>query len=169
MKSTVLVLWLSWLLLVYSNLSTKIRKNIKTCKLFWPASEDFVNSATVFVNSATAFVNSATAFVNSATRRGEGPPGPPNLHFLSVPPERCSFVKRAKISVLFSGAEKRTKRDIPPTKAFPRGKDATAPPRRSLHQGTPGHHSPGVDYLNGALPHKKSLRMECAEGVLYGV
>ena len=74
------------------------------------------------------------------------------------------------------------RRDIPPTKAFlrpvgskrpkverPRGKDATALPRRSLHQGTPGHHSPGVNYLNGALPHKKSLRMECAEGVLYGV
>ena len=83
--------------LVCSNLTTKISKIFETCKLFWPASEDFVNSATVFVNFATP--------------RGEGPPGPPNLHFLSVPPERCSFVKRAKISVLFSGAEKRTKRN----------------------------------------------------------
>ena len=69
MKSTIWVLWLSWLLLVYSNLSTKIRKNIKTCKLFWPASEDFVNSATVFVNFATVFVN-------SATRRGRAPAAP---------------------------------------------------------------------------------------------
>ena len=31
-----------------------------------------------------------------------------------------------------------------------------------------GHQSPGVACLNGALPHKKSLRMECAEGVSYG-
>ena len=68
-------------------MATKIRKNIKTCKAFWPASADFVNSATVFVNSATP--------------RGEGPPGPPNLHFLSVPPERCSFIKRAKRVVHF--------------------------------------------------------------------
>ena len=63
-------------------MATKIRKNIKTCKSFLPASAFFVNSATVFVNSAT-----------------------------------------------------------------PRG-HAPAPPRRSLHQGTPGHHSPGVDCLN---------------------
>ena len=41
-------------------MATKIRKNIKTCKAFWPASADFVNSATVFVNFATVFVNSAT-------------------------------------------------------------------------------------------------------------
>lgn len=34
-------------------MATKIRKNIKTCKAFWPASAYFVNSATVFVNSAT--------------------------------------------------------------------------------------------------------------------
>ena len=115
--------------LVCSNMVANIIKIFETCKLFWPASEDFVNFATVFVNSATP--------------RGRAPAAP-FIHFLSVPPERCSFVKRAKISVLFSGAEKRTKRDIPPTKAFPRGKDATAPPRRSLHQGTPGHHSPGV-------------------------
>jgi len=33
-------------------------------------------------------------------------------------------MKRWEGYVLFSGAEKRTKRDIPPTKAFPRGKDA---------------------------------------------
>ena len=39
--------------LVCSNLTTKISKIFETCKLFWPASEDFVNSATVFVNSAT--------------------------------------------------------------------------------------------------------------------
>ncbi len=39
--------------LVCSNLATKISKIFETCKLFWPASEDFVNSATVFVNSAT--------------------------------------------------------------------------------------------------------------------
>ncbi len=30
-----------------------IIKTFETCKLFWPASEDFVNFATVFVNSAT--------------------------------------------------------------------------------------------------------------------
>ena len=30
-----------------------IIKIFETCKLFWPASEDFVNFATVFVNSAT--------------------------------------------------------------------------------------------------------------------
>ena len=66
------------------------------------------------------------------------------------------------------------RRDIPPTKAFPRGKDATAPPRRSLHQGTPGHHSPGVACLNGALPHTPeynnpsawSVRRESARGSL---
>ena len=34
-------------------MATNINKIIKTCKPFWPASEDFVNSATVFVNSAT--------------------------------------------------------------------------------------------------------------------
>ena len=39
-----------------------IIKIFETCKLFWPASEDFVNSATVFVNSAT--------------RCGGGPPQP---------------------------------------------------------------------------------------------
>ena len=39
--------------LVCSNLATKISKIFETCKLFLPASEDFVNSATVFVNSAT--------------------------------------------------------------------------------------------------------------------
>ena len=55
-------------------MATKIRKNIKTCKAFWPASAFFVNSATVFVNFATAFVNSATP-------RGEGPPGPPIFIF----------------------------------------------------------------------------------------
>ena len=39
--------------LVCSNLTTKISKIFETCKSFLPASEDFVNSATVFVNSAT--------------------------------------------------------------------------------------------------------------------
>jgi hypothetical protein len=39
--------------LVCSNLATNISKIFETCKLFWPASEDFVNSATDFVNSAT--------------------------------------------------------------------------------------------------------------------
>ena len=34
-------------------MATNINKIFETCKLFWPASEDFVNSATVFVNSAT--------------------------------------------------------------------------------------------------------------------
>ena len=73
-----------------------IIKIFETCKLFWPASEDFVNSATVFVNSATP--------------RGRAPAAP-FIHFLSGPPERCSFVKRAKISVLFFVAKKRTKRN----------------------------------------------------------
>jgi hypothetical protein len=86
--------------LVCSNLTTKISKIFETCKSFWPASEDFVNSATVFVNFATVFVNSATVFVNSATRRGRGIKAP-FIHFLSVPPERCSFVKRAKRDVHF--------------------------------------------------------------------
>ena len=58
------------------------------------------------------------------------------------------------------------RRDIPPTKAFPRGKDATAPPRRSLHQGTPGRHSPGVACLNGALPHKKIPPHEFCRGII---
>ena len=71
-------------------MATKIRKNIKTCKAFWPASAFFVNSATVFVNSAT--------------RRGEGPPGPPNLHFLSVPPERKPNQKKELENVLSSEA-----------------------------------------------------------------
>ena len=48
--------------LVCSNMATKINKIFETCKSFLPASEDFVNSATVFVNSAT--------------RRGGGPPQP---------------------------------------------------------------------------------------------
>ena len=65
-----------------------IIKIFETCKLFWPESEDFVNSATVFVNSAT-----------------------------------------------------------------PRGRAIKAP---------------AWIVLIGALPHKKSLRMECAEGVSYG-
>ena len=39
--------------LVCSNMATKISKIFETCKSFLPASEDFVNSATVFVNSAT--------------------------------------------------------------------------------------------------------------------
>ena len=46
-----------------------IIKIFETCKLFWPASEDFVNFATVFVNSATVFVNSATP-------RGHAPAAP---------------------------------------------------------------------------------------------
>ena len=54
-------------------MATNINKIIKTCKPFWPASEDFVNSATVFVNSATP--------------RGHAPAAP-FIHFLSVPPER---------------------------------------------------------------------------------
>ena len=39
--------------LVCSNMVANIIKIFETCKIFWPASEDFVNSATVFVNSAT--------------------------------------------------------------------------------------------------------------------
>ena len=39
--------------LVCSNMVANIIKIFETCKLFWPASEDFVNSATFFVNSAT--------------------------------------------------------------------------------------------------------------------
>ena len=62
--------------LVCSNLTTKISKIFETCKSFLPASEDFVNSATVFVNSAT--------------RRGRrAPPGggspPPDCPFLNLP------------------------------------------------------------------------------------
>jgi len=68
-------------------MATKINKIFETCKSFLPASEDFVNSATVFVNSAT--------------RRGGVSPAAPFIHFLSVPPERCSFVKRAKRDVHF--------------------------------------------------------------------
>ena len=62
-------------------MATNINKIIKTCKPFWPASEDFVNSATVFVNSATL--------------RGHAP-AVLFIHFLSVPPERCSFVKKSQ-------------------------------------------------------------------------
>ena len=72
--------------LVCSNLATNIIKIIKICKPFWPESEDFVNSA--------------TEIVNSATPRGRGIIAP-FIHFLSVPPERCSFVKRAKRVVHF--------------------------------------------------------------------
>jgi len=39
--------------LVCSNMVENIIKIFETCKLFWPASEDFVNFATVFVNSST--------------------------------------------------------------------------------------------------------------------
>ena len=52
--------------LVCSNMVANIIKIFETCKLFWPASEDFVNFATVFVNSATP--------------RGRAP-GPPRLSF----------------------------------------------------------------------------------------
>ena len=76
--------------LVCSNLTTKISKIFETCKSFWPASEDFVNFATVFVNFATP--------------RGEGPPAPPNLHFLSVPPERKPNQKKELENVLSSEA-----------------------------------------------------------------
>ena len=65
--------------LVCSNLTTKISKIFETCKSFWPASEDFVNSATAFVNFATVFVNFATDFVNSATRRGHAPTALPRV------------------------------------------------------------------------------------------
>ena len=34
-------------------MATNINKIIKTCKPFWPASEDFVNFETVFVNFET--------------------------------------------------------------------------------------------------------------------
>ena len=68
-------------------MATNINKIFETCKLFWPASEDFVNSATVFVNSATP--------------RGEGPPGPPRLSFSlsqrkelkETPPSKSPFVR----------------------------------------------------------------------------
>lgn len=47
--------------LVCSNLTTKISKIFETCKSFWPASEDFVNFATVFVNFATPRGHAPTA------------------------------------------------------------------------------------------------------------
>ncbi len=80
--------------LVCSNMATKISKIFETCKSFLPASEDFVNSATVFVNSAT--------------RRGRrAPPGggsprsPPRLSFSlsqrkelkETPPSKSPFVR----------------------------------------------------------------------------
>ena len=70
--------------LVCSNMATKISKIFETCKSFLPASEDFVNSATVFVNSAT--------------RRGRrAPPG--------------GGSPRYPQTVLFFVAKKRTKRN----------------------------------------------------------
>jgi hypothetical protein len=70
-------------------MATKISKIFETCKLFWPASEDFVNSATVFVNSATP--------------RGRAPAAP-FIHFLSVPPERKPNQKKELENVLSSEA-----------------------------------------------------------------
>ena len=52
-------------------MATNINKNFETCKSFLPASEDFVNSATVFVNSATP--------------RGRGIKAPKNLPGGQVP------------------------------------------------------------------------------------
>ncbi len=66
-----------------------IIKIFETCKLFWPASEDFVNFATVFVNSATP--------------RGRGIKAP-FIHFLSVPPERKPNQKKELENVLSSEA-----------------------------------------------------------------
>ena len=60
--------------LVCSNMATKISKIFETCKSFLPASEDFVNSATVFVNSAT--------------RRGGGPPRSPQTVLFFVAKKR---------------------------------------------------------------------------------
>lgn len=48
-----------------------IIKIFETCKLFWPESEDFVNSA--------------TEIVNSATPRGHAPAAPKNLPWGQVP------------------------------------------------------------------------------------
>ena len=70
--------------LVCSNMATKISKIFETCKSFLPASEDFVNSATVFVNSATRRGRRATP--------GGGSP-------------------RSLQTVLFFVAKKRTKRN----------------------------------------------------------
>lgn len=73
--------------LVCSNLTTKISKIFETCKSFLPASEDFVNSATVFVNSATP--------------RGRGPRSPVysfsfcsarKMLFCKKSQKRCSFL-----------------------------------------------------------------------------
>ena len=47
--------------LVCSNMVANIIKIFETCKSFWPASEDFVNSATVFVNSATRLNRSSSS------------------------------------------------------------------------------------------------------------
>ena len=52
-------------------MATNIIKIFETCKSFLPASEDFVNSATVFVNSATP--------------RGRGIKAPKNLPEGHVP------------------------------------------------------------------------------------
>ena len=75
--------------LVCSNMVANIIKIFETCKLFWPESENFVNSATVFVNSAT--------------RRGHAPAAP-FIHFLSVPPERKPNQKKELENVLSSEA-----------------------------------------------------------------
>ena len=51
-------------------MATNINKIIKTCKPFWPASEDFVNSATVFVNSATPLNRSSSSLFTPRYARG---------------------------------------------------------------------------------------------------
>ena len=47
-----------------------------------------------------------------------------------------------------SARKKRTKESIPPTKAFPQGKDATAPTRRSFIKVSSTHQRVGLVFLS---------------------
>ena len=82
-------------------MATKISKIFETCKLFWPASEDFVNSATVFVNSATP--------------RGRGPRSPVySFSFCSA--RKMLFCKKSqkRCSFLLTSEEKEPKKTATP-------------------------------------------------------
>ena len=87
--------------LVCSNMATKISKIFETCKSFLPASEDFVNSATVFVNSATP--------------RGRGPRSPVySFSFCST--RKMLFCKKSqkRCSFLLTSEEKEPKKTATP-------------------------------------------------------
>ena len=105
-----------------------------------PASEDFVNSATVFVNSATP--------------RGRVPRSP--VYSFSF----CSFSLAQR---------KELKETFPQPRPSPEGRMQPLLLVALSLRYARGIKAPAWIVLMGRCPIKKSLRMECAEGVCQGV